>query len=163
MASEIQQTGHSIKVALIEGDPFVREQLSSAISRSPGLCCVGLFEAIGEAILSMGDTSLNAPMPDVLLIDLSLAKPSAAQGIEELRHLHPPVQIVMLAAAANEEAILESFSQGACGFLLKKTPPEKVLEAIHEAWEGGSPMSPEISRLMVTLFQRLGPPDRYDL
>jgi len=68
----------------------------------------------------------------------------------------------VLTIFAEQEKIFESICNGACGYLLKKTPPARLLEAIREAHEGGSPMSPEIARKVVTLFQRSRPPERLD-
>lgn len=68
----------------------------------------------------------------------------------------------MLTIYDEDEKIFESIGNGACGYLLKRTPPAKLLEAIREAYEGGAPMSPEIARKVVTLFQKTGPPKILD-
>src|SRR5260370_10044911 len=96
-------------------------------------------------------------MPDVLLLDIHLAGMLGSDGIRLLHEKYSSVQIIMLTVYAEEDKVFESICNGACGYLLKKTPPAKLLEAISEAHEGGSPMSPEIARKVVTLFQKTGP------
>src|SRR5262249_48869284 len=73
---------------------------------------------------------------------------------------YPSMQILMLTVSDEEDLVFESICNGACGYLLKKTPPAKLLEALREAHEGGSPMSPEIARKVVRLFQKTGPPEK---
>ena len=68
----------------------------------------------------------------------------------------------MLSVYADEDLVFKSLCNGACGYLLKKTPPARLLEAIREAVGGGSPMSPEIARKVVRLFQKTGPPAQLD-
>jgi DNA-binding NarL/FixJ family response regulator len=68
----------------------------------------------------------------------------------------------MLTVLAEQEKVFEAICNGACGYLLKETPPARLLEAIREAREGGAPMSPEIARKVVKLFQQTGPPEKFD-
>ena len=79
-----------------------------------------------------------------------------------LKEKYPALQILMLTIYAEQDLVFESICNGACGYLLKKTPPSKLLEAIREAYEGGAPMSPEIARKVVMLFQKTGPPLKLD-
>src|SRR5260370_24108503 len=101
-------------------------------------------------------------MPDVLLLDIHLAGMLGSDGIRLLHEKYSSVQIIMLTVYAEEDKVFESICNGACGYLLKETPPAKLLEAISEAHEGGSPMSPEIARKVVTLFQKTGPAEKFD-
>jgi DNA-binding NarL/FixJ family response regulator len=68
----------------------------------------------------------------------------------------------MLTVYEDEDKVFESICNGACGYLLKKTPPVRLLEAIEQAHHGGSPMSPEIARKVIMLFQQTGPPEKLD-
>jgi DNA-binding NarL/FixJ family response regulator len=92
--------------------------------------------------------------PQVLLLDVNLPGVSGTEGVRELRRRYPATEVVMLTVYAEENKIFESICNGAVGYLLKKTPPHKLLEAIREAATGGAPMSPEIARKVVQLFQR---------
>ena len=96
-------------------------------------------------------------VPDVLLLDIHLPGVSGSQGVHVLRERFARMQVLMLTVYAEEERIFESLCNGACGYLLKKTPPARLLEAIAEAHEGGSPMSPDIARKVVLSLQESGP------
>src|SRR5438552_6333758 len=85
-----------------------------------------------------------------------------SEVVKLFREKYPALQILMLTVYAEQEKVFESICNGACGYLLKKTPPAKLLEAISEAHEGGAPMSPEIARKVVALFQKTGPPEKSD-
>jgi DNA-binding NarL/FixJ family response regulator len=100
--------------------------------------------------------------PDVLLLDIDLPGMSGSDGVSLLKQKHPSVEILMLTVYAEEGKVFESICNGACGYLLKETPPARLLEAISEAHRGGAPMSPEIARKVVTLFQKTGPPEKID-
>jgi DNA-binding NarL/FixJ family response regulator len=77
-----------------------------------------------------------------------------SEGVVLFKQKCPALEILMLTVHAEQEKVFESICNGACGYLLKETPPAKLLEAIDEARHGGAPMSPEIARKMVTLFRR---------
>jgi DNA-binding NarL/FixJ family response regulator len=142
-----------VSVALVEDDPSLREGLSILISGSPGFRLTGAFPSVEEAL-----SKLQAAAPDVLLLDIHLPGMLGSEGVRHLRAKRPETQILMLTVFAEEDKVFESICNGACGYLLKKTPPARLLEAIREAHEGGSPMSPEIARKVVALFQRTREP-----
>ncbi len=100
--------------------------------------------------------------PDVLLLDIQLPGMLGSDGVRVFHEKFPALQIIMLTVYAEQERVFESICNGACGYLLKETPPAKLLEAIREAHNGGAPMSPEIARKVVTLFQKTGPPEKFD-
>jgi DNA-binding NarL/FixJ family response regulator len=102
---------------------------------------------------------ISLKRPDVLLLDIHLPGMPGSEGARLLKEQYPSMQILMLTIYAEDEKVFESLCNGACGYLLKKTPPAKLLEAIREAHEGGAPMSPEIARKVVRLFQKTGPPE----
>jgi ribosome biogenesis GTP-binding protein YsxC/EngB len=97
-----------------------------------------------------------------LLLDIRLPGMRGCDGIGVLKEKFQSVQILMLTINADEDSVFESICKGACGYLLKNTPPARLLEAIRETHNGGAPMSPEIARKVVTLFQRTGPPEKID-
>jgi DNA-binding NarL/FixJ family response regulator len=98
----------------------------------------------------------------VLLLDIRLPGMRGSDGIEMLKQKFSAVQILMLTINADEDSVFESICKGACGYMLKNTPPARLLEAISETHHGGAPMSPEIARKVVTLFQKTGPPQKID-
>lgn len=151
------QSDQPIRVAIIEDDRTTRDGLAMIINGTPGYRCVGAFHSMEEALRLIG-----LKLPDVLLLDIHLPGMPGSEGVRVLNERYPSVQVLMLTVYDEEDIVFESICNGACGYLLKKTPPAKLLEAIREAHEGGSPMSPEIARKVVTLFQKTGPPEKLD-
>lgn len=152
-----QQPNQPIRVAIIEDDRALRDGLGMLINGTPGYACVGAFRSVEDALRSIGDNA-----PDVMLLDIQLPGMSGSEGVKVLQEKYPLLEIVMLTVLAEQEKVFESICNGACGYLLKETPPTRLLEAIREAHEGGSPMSPEIARKVVKLFQQTGPPEKFD-
>jgi DNA-binding NarL/FixJ family response regulator len=146
-----------IRVGIIEDKRPVREGIALLIDGTPGYRCVGQFSSMEEAGRLIGHE-----VPDVLLLDIHLPGMPGSEGVRLLKEQYPAMQVLMLTIYEDEEKIFESICNGACGYLLKKTPPAKLLEAIREAHEGGSPMSPEIARKVITVFQKTGPPEKPD-
>jgi DNA-binding NarL/FixJ family response regulator len=106
--------------------------------------------------------SIGKDLPDVVLVDIGLPGMSGIEGTRRLRGRHPALLVMMLTVYGDDERIFEAICAGACGYLLKKTPPARLLESIREAVSGGSPMSPEVARRVVQLFQRFHPPEAAD-
>lgn len=140
-----------ICVAIVEDDRATCEGLGLLIHGTPGFRCVGTFRSVEEGLSSRVD----AP-PHVILLDIDLPGMSGSDGVGVLKEKYPAAEIVMLTVYADQDKVFESICHGACGYLLKETPPAKLLEAITEAHRGGAPMSPEIARHVVNLFHRTG-------
>lgn len=141
-----------IRVALVEDDPRIRQGLSFLVGGSPGFSWVGDF-GNGEDALAR----LPALAPDVILMDINLPGMSGIQCIRQLKQLLPPSQLVMLTVLEDHERIFESLAAGASGYLLKNTPPARLLEAIREVHNGGAPMSAQIARSVVETFRQPSP------
>src|SRR6266550_4423869 len=142
---------------IVEDDRAVREGLSLIIDGTPGYACVGAFGSVEEGLKL--PATLN---PDVMLLDINLPGMLGSEGVGFFRSKYPALQVLMLTVYAEQDKVFESICNGASGYLLKKTPPARLLEAIREAHEGGAPMSPEIARKVVVLFQKTGPPPKLD-
>src|SRR5215813_13057150 len=150
-------TSDSLRVMIVDDDHAVREGLSLIIDGTAGYSCVGAFNSVEEA--------LRLPVsnhPDVMLLDINLPGMPGSEGVKLFGEKYPTLQVLMLTVYGEQDQIFESICNGACGYLLKKTPPARLLEAIREAHEGGSPMSPEIARKVITLFQQTAPPGQAD-
>jgi DNA-binding NarL/FixJ family response regulator len=141
----------SFAVAIVEDDRGTREGLMALIGGTPRFRCVGAYTSVEDALNALSD----AP-PDVLLLDIHLPGVSGSQGVRVLLDRFPRMQVLMLTVYAEEDLIFESLCNGACGYLLKTTPPARLLDAIAEAHEGGSPMSPEIARKVVLALRESG-------
>src|SRR5262245_31355878 len=108
------------------------------INGTPGYTCVATHRSVEDAL-----RSISRDTADVLLLDIDLPGMSGSDGVSLLKKKHPSVEILMLTVYAEEDKVFESICNGACGYLLKDTPPARLLEAINEAHQGGAPMSPE--------------------
>ena len=139
----------AISVGIVEDDGRTREALAVLIDGTEGFRISGTFASVEEAL-----AGLSASCPDLLLLDINLPGVPGSQGVRQLRERYPTLQVVMLTVFAEERRIFESLCNGACGYLLKGTPPARLLASLREAYEGGSPMSPEIARKVVTAFQQ---------
>lgn len=146
----------TIRVAIVEDDRGVREGLAMIIGATPGYECIGKFVSAEEALRALH----AAAAPEVLLLDIHLPGMLGSDAVRLFREVNPSMNILMLTVYDGQDKVFESICNGACGYLLKKTPPAKLLDAIREASEGGAPMSPEIARKVVSLFQQSGPPEK---
>jgi DNA-binding NarL/FixJ family response regulator len=138
-----------IRVGIVEDDRLLRESLKTLIDGSPGYRLALATGSVEEALRRRGETA-----PDVLLLDIHLPGISGSEGVRALQASWPCTVVLMYTVYEEDEHIFESLCNGARGYLLKRTPPARLLEAIREAHEGGSPMSPSIARKVVALFRR---------
>ena len=141
------------KVAIIEDVREIREGLGELINSTPGYRCTGIYASMEEAL-----EKISHNLPDLVLSDIGLPGMDGIEGIRLLKERHPSLTILMLTVYDDNERIFDALCAGACGYLLKKTPWPKLVEALKEAIEGGSPMSPEVARRVITIFREIKPP-----
>jgi DNA-binding NarL/FixJ family response regulator len=154
--SSVQQTQQTpLRVVIVEDLREVREGLTVLINSTPGFACAGGYRTMEAAVDAMG----QAP-PDVILTDIGLPGMSGIDGIRILRDRFPETPILALTVYDTDEKIFDALCAGATGYLLKTTPPTRLLEALDEAVQGGAPMSPEVARRVVRLFRDFRPPER---
>jgi DNA-binding NarL/FixJ family response regulator len=146
-----------IRIAIIEDQRVIREGLASLIGTTEGYRCMGCYRSMEEALARIG-----GELPDVALIDIGLPGISGIEGMRLLKERYPKVLLLILTVYDDDDRIFEALCAGACGYLLKKTPSARLLESLREAMNGGAPMSPEVARRVVNLFQRFRPPQRVD-
>ncbi len=146
-----------ISVAIIEDQPDIRDGLAILIGGTPGYRVAATFGSMEEALPNIGKR-----LPDVALVDIGLPGMSGVEGARRLTEQHPKLLILMLTVYSDDERIFEAMCAGAYGYLLKKTPPAQLLESLREVVNGGAPMSPEVARKVVQLFQRFRPTDSAD-
>ena len=149
--------GATIRVAIIEDLRQIREGLATLLNMTEGYACTGVYGSVEEAL-----EKLPRNLPDVLLSDIGLPGMDGIEGVRRLKELYPDLVVLMLSVYDDNERIFDALCAGACGYLLKKTPPARIIESLREAVGGGSPMSPEIARKVVTLFREFRPPERAD-
>lgn len=146
-----------IKVAIVEDRREIREGLAMLINGTPGFRCSGGYRSMEEAL-----QKISADLPDVVLNDIGLPGMSGIEGIKILKERHPNLLILMLTVYDDDERIFDAMCAGASGYLLKKTPPVRLLESLREAVAGGAPMSPEVASRVIRLFREIRPPERVD-
>ena len=151
------QVASEIKVAIVEDERDIRECLTFLIDGTDGYACTGSYRTMEAALDQIGNQ-----LPDVVLSDIGLPGMDGIEGIRILKERHPALLILMLTVYDDDERIFDAMCAGASGYLLKKTPPAKLLESLKEAFAGGAPMSPEVARRVITLFREIRPPDRAD-
>jgi DNA-binding NarL/FixJ family response regulator len=147
----------TISIAMVEDDRRIREGLRVLLEGTGGFCCVNAWPSMEEALAHPWN-----PVPAVALIDIGLPGISGIEGITLLRERYPDVALVVLTVFDDDERIFNALCAGASGYLLKGTPPIKILESIREVVAGGAPMSPGIARRVVNLFRTVRPPEQSD-
>ncbi len=138
-----------IKVAIIEDNNTIREGLAALINGTSGYSCIGSYGDC-ESFLS----KLSAMDIDVVLMDIGLPGMSGIDGIAKAKKIKPELNILMLTVYEDSQSVFKALCAGACGFLVKKTPPSRLLEAIKDAYEGGAPMSSLIARQVINVFRQ---------
>ena len=121
-----------IQVALVEDDPEIRANLALRVGRSPGF---RLLRSYSDAESALAD--LPRHPPDVVLMDINLPGIDGVECVRQLKAKMPAVQFIMLTIYEDGNRLFKSLMAGASGYLLKRTPPDKLLVAIREAHEGG--------------------------
>jgi len=145
----------TIKVAIIEDRHDIREGLAVLINGTEGYRCTSAFASMEAAL-----ENIDRDLPDVVLVDIGLPGMSGIEGIGILKTRHSDLLMLMLTVYNDDDRIFDALCAGACGYLLNTTPPARLLTSLEEAVSGGSPMSPEIARRVVTLFRDIRPPEK---
>lgn len=148
-------TAARTRVVIIEDQREVREGLSSLIDGAPTCVCAATYRTMEEALDDVARVT-----PNVVLADLNLPGMSGIEGIRVLRERYPDLPILALTVYDDNDRVFDALCAGASGYLLKSTPPARLLDSLQEAVDGGAPMSPEVARRVVRLFREFRPPDR---
>jgi DNA-binding NarL/FixJ family response regulator len=146
-----------LTVAIVEDQRNLREGLQTLIGGTVGYCCTGAFRSMEETLACLPPGS---EPPHVILVDIGLPGISGIEGIPILKERFPRSSLLVLSVYDDDARIFAALCAGASGYLLKKTPPARLLEGIQEVAAGGSPMSLEVARKVIELFRQFHPPDR---
>jgi DNA-binding NarL/FixJ family response regulator len=136
-----------ISVAIVEDNAGVRRSLELMLNDSPGFRCVCACGSTEDAL-----HVIPRHAPDVVLMDIHLPNRSGIECTLRLKQLLPGIQVIMITVYTDIDTIFKALRAGASGYLLKRSPPEKILEAITEVRQGGAPMTREIARKVVEAF-----------
>ena len=138
-----------ISVSIVDDEKGLRQSITTFINGSPGFKCMNAY---GDAETAL--RNLSSDKPDVLLMDINLGGMDGIECVKRLKAEVPEMQILMLTVYEDTEKIFKALAAGASGYLLKRSNPNKLLQAIQEVHEGGSPMSGSIARKVVASFQK---------
>lgn len=138
-----------IQIAIIEDIAEYRNALQLMLNATPGLNCNQTYPN-GETALA----GIPKLQPDIVLVDINLPGVNGIQVIEKLKTQYPKIQYMVLSVFEDGDKIFDALTAGASGYLLKSTPPTKIIDAIRELNDGGSPMSSLIARKVVASFRQ---------
>jgi DNA-binding NarL/FixJ family response regulator len=148
------QSRAQVPVAVVEDDPGIRESLVKYLNRSAGYRCAGAYPDAESAL-----AGLKSGEWEVVLMDINLPGASGIEATRELKRFRPDARVLMLTVYEESKPLFDSLKAGACGYLLKRTPPEKILEAINEARTGGVPLNPQMAAKVANYFQNIATAD----
>ncbi len=145
-----------ITVAIVEDNKDIREALEMIIRMSDSCKLVGSYPRAEEAV-----TGLAECLPNVVLMDINLGGMSGIECVRQVKPAHPEILFMMCTVYEEDEKIFEALAVGANGYILKKTSPNRMLEAIRELHDGGAPMSSQIARKVVAAFSQGAPGNHF--
>lgn len=148
-------TTKPLRVALVDDDRLLLGSLRLLIEGASGFVLCGAYGTVAAARLGLERTPA-----DVVLLDVDLPGTPGPDGVAELRAVDPSPEVVMFTVHADDGPIFSSLCYGACGYLLKDTPPDRLLAALRDAAAGGAPMSSPVARRVIALFREVAPPPR---
>jgi DNA-binding NarL/FixJ family response regulator len=142
-------SGEHINVSIVEDNRFIRAGWEAALRSVPEFEVLGSYGNCEEAL-----QSLTLDDSDVILMDIGLPGMSGIEGVRRIKERRPGATIVMCTVFDDDQYVFDAICAGAAGYLLKKTPPDELINAIKDAATGGSPMTPNIARKVIASFQK---------
>ena len=140
----------SVRVTIFEDNKKYRESLSVLIDGSPGFSLAGAFEDGTNAVEKVKESQ-----PDVILMDIEMPGANGIEALVEIKKAYPKLNVLMQTVFEDDKVIFEAICSGASGYILKNTPPSRILDAVMETYQGGAPMSPVIAKKVLQLLQVL--------
>jgi DNA-binding NarL/FixJ family response regulator len=137
-----------IRIVIVEDNNALRSSLESLFNRTEGMRCVVCLANLLNVVSEVG-----AARPDIILMDIGLPNISGIEGVRTVKMNFPEVQVLMFTVFDDDEKIFDAIRAGASGYLLKKTPPAEIVEAVRELYRGGAPMTSSIARRVIHSFQ----------
>jgi two-component system, NarL family, response regulator LiaR len=144
-----------ISIAIVEDNEEIRKSLVAFMQNADGILCIGQYANAETALKEIPEI-----LPDVVLMDIGLPKMNGIECIRQLKPLCPSVQFMICTIYDEDEKIFDALEAGANSYILKRSKPDQLVDAIRDLYEGGSPMSSDIARKLVLSFQKKQTPDR---
>jgi len=145
-----------MKLAIVEDDPLLRDNLKLLLGGEPGITVAGAYPSGEDALKAM-----RKSLPEVVLCDLGLPGMSGVEFIKKIKTEAPSLEIMAHTVFDDRENVFSALKAGASGYLLKGCSPRELIEAIFELFQGGSPMSPKIARKVIHEFQEAEVAEQY--
>jgi DNA-binding NarL/FixJ family response regulator len=142
-----QMNINAIKIVVYEDNPDLRESLTVLLKGSMGFDLVGAFINCEKVVEQMQELS-----PDVVLMDIDMPIANGLKGLKDIKKTFPNVNVLMFTVFEDNESIFDAICSGAVGYLLKRTPPARLLESIYDAHHGGAPMTSSIARKVLQML-----------
>ncbi|MBP6531911.1 MAG: response regulator transcription factor [Bacteroidia bacterium] len=139
----------AIRISIFEDNVRLLDSLVVLLEGSPGFQMVGAFPDCSDL-----ERKIEKSQPDVILMDIELPGMTGIEAVKIVKQRFPNVNVMMQTAFENDENIFDAICAGASGYILKNTPPTKILESIVEVYQGGSPMSPSVARKVLGFMQK---------
>lgn len=137
----------NIRVIIFEDNKLVRDALEAILNGTPGYNCCGAY-----ADAQMLSSRIKSTNPDVILMDIELPGLSGIEATKIIAREFPEVKVLIQTVFNDNEKIFQALSAGASGYVLKNDPPAKQIDAVHEVFNGGAPMSPSIAKKVLQFF-----------
>jgi DNA-binding NarL/FixJ family response regulator len=144
---------NQVTISIVEDLDEVREALQRMINQSEMFCFVESFNNAEQA-----EKNIPQQQPDIVIMDINLPGISGIECISRIKEKCPDTQFMMFTIYEDDEKVFEALKAGAHGYLLKNTPKEKLLNALEELYNGGSPMSTNIARKVIEAFEKKNQP-----
>lgn len=138
-----------ISISIVEDQPEIRNSLERLLHQQNDIILLSSFINAEDAV-----DGIIEHQPDIVVMDINLPRMSGIECIEKIKSKCPNTQFMIFTIYENDDKIFEALAAGANGYILKKTPPEKIIESIKELHHGGSPMSSQIARKVLTYFNK---------
>ena len=133
---------------------MVRESFEAILNGTDGFMCTGAFTSCNDLAHDIGRS-----LPDIVLMDIEMNGINGIEATKTIKQEFPSIKILIQTVFEDDDKVFSAICAGASGYILKKTTPAKLIEAIQEVYNGGAPMSPGIASKVLTLFQKFAPPE----
>jgi len=137
-----------IRVLIVEDNPYIREGWTTILDSDKKIVVKSSFRSCEDAL-----ESEDIAWTDIILLDIQLPGLMGSDGVEKFLEINPKLAIIMITVLEDSEHIFKSLQNGAIGYLIKKVSPDELVQAVKDAYEGGSPMSPAIARKVIASMQ----------
>ena len=139
----------AVRVTIFDDNKKLLESLSALLEGSPGFQIAGMFTDCADL-----DSKVEKSQPDVILMDIEMPGINGIEAVKMVKQKFPKINVMMQTAFENDENVFAAICAGASGYILKNTPPARILECIVEVYQGGSPMSPSVARKVLGFLQK---------